>query len=107
MAALTSSNVRTVAAWTEGGLTGKRRKVKRVEVHGGAWGGATNTIPASAFGLRVVEEVTPINYADKLYLALPNVAGDTVYLYTAADAAAADLTVAATPSGGYFTVKGY
>ena len=70
MAALTSANVRLIAAWTQGGLASKRQKVKRVEVHGGTWGGETNTMPATAFGFSVVEEVTPLYYggAKKAYI---------------------------------------
>ena len=111
MAALTSSNVRIIRAWTEGALTGKRRSVRRVEVHGaaGAWGGATNTMPATAFGLRVIEEVTPANYGDKCYPLVPNAAGTIIYAFSGAGAAvsASDVSVGATPSGMYFTVKGY
>ena len=107
MAALTSSNVRTIRAWTEGGLTGKRRSVRRVEVHGGSWGGVTNTMPATAFGLRLVEEVTPAVYGTKTYPTYPSTDGTLVYLSTAFDTAPADLTVAATTGGMYFTVKGY
>jgi hypothetical protein len=107
MAAATSSNVRLITAWTEGSLTSKRRQCRRVEIVGGSFGGASNTIPASAFGLTVVEEVSPANYFDKVYLATPNSAGDTVYLYAAVNASAADLTVGATPNGAYLTVKGY
>lgn len=109
MAALTSSNVRIIKAWTEAALTGKRRVVSRVEVHGGAWGGSSNTMPATAFGLRVVEEVTPANYGDKVYNLIPNVAGTLIYAFNGSGSgvSAADVTVGATPSGMYFTVKGY
>ena len=58
MANITSANVRTIQAWTEGGLNGKRRIGKRVELYNAEAGGTTNLIPASAFGMRVVEETT-------------------------------------------------
>lgn len=107
MAALTSSNVRIVRAWKEGDLTGKRRSVRRVEVHGGAWGGSSNTMPATAFGLRVIEEVTPAVYGTKVWFAYPSTDGTLIYLTTATNTSPADLTVGATTGGMYFTVKGY
>ena len=109
MAALTSANVRTIRAWTEGALTGKRRSVRMVEVHGGAWGGGSNTMPATAFGLRVIEEVTPANYGDKVYPLVPSSSGATIYAFNGAGSgvSAGDVTVGATPLGMYFTVKGY
>ena len=110
MAALTTANVRTIKAWTEGAVTGKRRKVRRVEVYSGSWGGATNTMPASAFGLSVVEEVTPVLYNDTdVWLATPSVDGTKVFLFATLAAAGAptDVTAGATPEGLYFTIKGY
>jgi len=111
MAALTSTNVRTIKAWTEGSVTGKLRTVRRVEVHGGAWGGVTNTLPATAFGLTVVEEVTPLLYGanNEAYALVPSQDGTLVYVMdgVGAGSAPADVTLAATTSGGYFTVKGY
>lgn len=111
MAALTSSNVRIIRSWTEGQLHGKRRAVRRVEVHGAglSWGGSSNTMPATAFNLRCIEEVSPVNYGEKGYLAVPSVDGTLMYIMdtAGAGAAAADITVGATPLGMYFTVKGY
>ena len=111
MAALTSSNVRLIAAWTQGGLAGKRQKVKRVEVHGGSWGGTSNTMPASAFGFSVVEEVTVGIYGtgNRAYPLVPAPDGSKVYAFAAVGASSSpgDVTLAATPGGLYFTVKGY
>lgn len=109
MAALTSANVRIIKSWTEGGPSGKRRSVRRVEVHGGTWGGSSNTMPATAFGMRVVEEVTPINYGNKCYAAIPTADGTVVYAMdtVGSGGAATDIAAGATPLGMYLTVKGY
>lgn len=107
MAALTSSNVRLISCWTEGALTGKRRKVRRVEVYGGTWGGATNTMPAGAFGLSFVEEATSGVYGTAGQLLASASDGSVVYRYAAVAGAPTDETFPTTPSGLYFTVKGY
>jgi hypothetical protein len=109
MAALTSANVRLIASWTEGSVTGKRRKVRRVEVFGGTWGGDTNTMPASAFGLQVIEEATPGIYGGHAYVAAPISAGTRLNLFdsTGASSAVGDVALDTTPSGMYITVKGY
>jgi hypothetical protein len=109
MAALTSANVRTIKAWTEGAVTGKRRKVRRVEVYNGSWGGSTNTLLASAFGLSVIEEVTPGLYDSHAYVAVPTSDGSAISLFATVGAASApaDVTAGDTPNGLYFTVKGY
>jgi hypothetical protein len=54
---VSASNVTIVRAWTEGGVSGKERKGMVVRIAGeiAALGGTTNTIPASAFGLSVIE----------------------------------------------------
>jgi len=111
MAALTSANVRTIRAWTEGGVTGKRRKVRMVEVHGGSWGGSSNTMPASAFGLTSVEEATMglLGTGNRAYPLAPDADGTKLYAFGAVGAASSpgDMTAAATPGGLFFTVKGY
>jgi len=111
MANLTSANVRTIQAWTEGGLNGKRRVAKRVEIFDATVGGLTNQIPASAFGMRVVEETTAAYNADTTHAVatVPSASGGAVYLYTALDnnTDPADAVIANTPTGLYFTVKGY
>lgn len=60
MADVTSANVTLLDHWTEGGLNGKRFAALKVQVAITAAGsGATGAkIPASAFGLRVVEQVS-------------------------------------------------
>ena len=66
-------------------------------------------MPATAFGLRVIEEVTAINYGDKGYVGFPSTDGSIVYAtpMNSADGSPDDISVGATPSGMYFTVKGY
>jgi len=109
MAALTSANVRLIRAWTEGMPVGKRRRVRHVEVYGGSFGGTTNTMPASAFGLRVIEEVTPAVYGLKGYYVVPKSDGSLAYAMdkTGDDSAPADVALPTTPNGLYFIVKGY
>lgn len=111
MAALTRSNVRIVAAWVEGELYAKRRKGRIVEVYGGSWGGTTNTMPASAFGLRKIEESTPgYNVSTGAGISLvPNQTGSLLFAYTALNnvQTPADVSLSTTPNGLYFTVKGY
>ena len=109
MAALTRTNVRIVRAWTEAGLSAKRRRVRKVEVHGGSWGGQTNTMPAAAFALSVVEEVSPAVYGLKGFHLGPTGDGTLVYAFdsSGASSAPADIALPATPNGLYFTVKGY
>lgn len=88
---------------------GKTRRVRHVEIHGGSWGGETNTMPASAFGLRVIEEVTPAVYGLQGYLIAPKSDGSVAFVFdsTGATSAPADVALPATPNGLYFTVKGY
>lgn len=111
MADLTSANVRLIKEWVEGELHGKRRIAKHVEVHGVTVGGTSNKIVATAFGLRVIEEITPLYNGTSAasIAAVPDNDGSEVYLYTALDnaTAPADVTMAATPGGHYFVVKGY
>ena len=111
MASLTSANVRTVKEWVEGEVYSKRHIAKRVEVHGVTVGGLTNTIPASAFGMRVIEEITAPYNANSGHAvgAAPAADGSVAYLYTALDNSTdpADVAASATPFGLYFVVKGY
>lgn len=66
-------------------------------------------MPATAFGLRVIEECSPMHYSNHAYTLVPSVDGTVAHIYATlgASSAPADVTVAATPNGGYFTVKGY
>jgi hypothetical protein len=109
MPALTSSNVRLVKSWTEGTVTGKRRKVRVVEVYGGIWGGSANTMPASAFGLRVIEEATTAVYAGHAFISAPDPTGTPVYIFSfiGGSGTPADVDIGTTPDGMYLTVKGY
>lgn len=111
MASLTSANVRTIKEWVEGDLCTKRRMVKRIEMFSIAAGGTSNTIPATAFGMKVIEEVSiPYNAnTTRAVAATPNADGSLVYLFAAVDnnTAPADVTASASPVGLYFTVKGY
>ena len=109
MAALTSANVRIIRAWVEAGMSQKKRRVRRVEVYGGTWGGQTNTMPASAFGLSVVEDVSPASYGLQGFHLAPNGSGSVIYAFDGAGAtsAPADIALPTTPDGLYFVVKGY
>ena len=109
MAALTAANVRLIRAWTANMPVGKRQRCRHVEVHGGSFGGETNTMPASAFGLRVIEEVTSAVYGLKGYYLVPKSDGSLVYAMdqTGASSAPADVALPATPNGLYFIAKGY
>jgi hypothetical protein len=109
MAALTAANVRLIRSWTEGGLNNKKRRVRHVEVYGGTWGGATNTMPAAAFALSTIEEVSPAVYGLKGFHLAPKTDGSVVYAFdtVGASSAPADIVLPTTPNGLYFTVKGY
>lgn len=109
MAALTSANVRVIRAWVEAGMSGKKRRVRRVEVYGGSWGGQTNTMPASAFGLSVVEDASPALYGLQGFHLAPSGDGSVVYAFdgVGATSAPADIALPTTPDGLYFVVKGY
>jgi hypothetical protein len=111
MANLTSANVRVIQEWVEGDVYSKRRIGKRVEAHGVTVGGTTNLMPATAFGLKVIEEVTTPYAATTGHAvsAAPADDGSAMFLYTALNNATdpADAVIPATPGGLYFTVKGY
>jgi len=109
MGALTTANVRIIRKWTEGGLNAKKRSCRHVEVYGGTWGGGTNTMPASAFSLRVIEEVSPAVYGLKGFHVAPASDGSVAYAMdtVGAGSAPADIILPTTPNGLYFTVKGY
>lgn len=50
-----------------------------------------------------------MHYSNHAYTLVPSVDGTVAHIYATlgASSAPADVTVAATPNGGYFTVKGY
>ena len=93
MASLSSSAVRVIRSWTEGGVSGKERICKRVALTLTGQGGLTNVIPAAAFGFRVIEEVSnclsptitlvgkviipAVTDGDNVYLSKVDVAGAT------------------------------
>jgi hypothetical protein len=83
MADVTSANVTLLDHWTEGGSVGKRRVALHVQVAINAAGsGATGgKIPASAFGLRTIEEVSNAVRSDNAaaHALVPNYAGSEVY----------------------------
>lgn len=130
MAKLTSTNVTILKSWTEGGVTGKKRKARTVKVFEGSWGSPTNSLPASAFGLNVIEECSTVIYTAGTnlvngidataipYLGIPlpdwaaaNVsAGNTqLILATKFGSPASESTDIVLQDGYYlqFTVKGY
>lgn len=110
MASLTQSNVTIGENWTEGGTNGKRLKCMQVSWTGVTAGGATNTIPATAFGLNKIISVSPIlTSANKLYLTATD--GSLVYVYdltVATDAnRASPVDLDTTSITANCTVKGY
>mgnify|MGYP003395685131 CR=1 FL=1 len=111
MANATSANVTVIRSWTEGDLTSKRRIGLQVQLCAGTYGGNTNKLVATAFGLTCIEEVSTAYDAtlDGVLAAAPSVDGTYIMLFATVDgtAAAADVTPGATPSGLYLTVKGW
>jgi len=96
MADLTQSGVTVLDTWTEGNVNGKRRVALRCQVAlSGAGSGATsNKIPASAFGLKKVEEVSLLvnDDSDLVIAASPNYAGTEIILKAAGTNAPASYT---------------
>jgi len=96
MADLTSANVTLLDHWTEGATNGKRRSALKVSaaITGAGSGGSTAKIPAVAFGLRSIEEVSPLVKSDnaKQYIATPNAAEDEVLVQAGASNAPGDVT---------------
>lgn len=111
MADLSRSNVRFIKSWVEGEVTGKRRVGHRVEIHGATVGGTTNTIPASAFNLSVIEECQPAYHSSGggAIVPVPSPDGAVIWTFKAVDGTTgpADTVLGSTPNGLYFTVKGY
>jgi hypothetical protein len=107
MADLTGANVRVVASRNIYEADGVKRQ-KLVEVHGGSWGGTTNRMLATAFGLQLIEEASAVRYGSYAYLALPASDGGSVLAYDTIGGASApvDISVPATPNGMYFQLKG-
>ena len=113
--ALTSANVRLIKSWVEGEVYSKRRKCLMVEVHNITIA-ASDGMPASAFGMTVIEETTHAYYkkggatnGSALFVA-PTDDGATARIWAAADGSTepvASQALAATPNGLYLTVKGY
>lgn len=86
MANMAASQVTLLAAWTEGTGTGKRRQCRRVTLatsnDGTGQGSATNTIPASLFGMSVIEECSvAVTDGNKLLVAAPAYDGSSVLLF--------------------------
>lgn len=118
MANLSSSLVTITRHWTEGGPANKDRKVLRgyITGDGGSYGGTTNTIPASAFGLRVIERCSTILVDDTTQRVLqgaPSADGTILLLQNPAAAAGAathhnvgDVALTSTKKH-YFEVAGY
>lgn len=104
MANLASSGVTLLRAWTEGGLALKDRSVLRVSMVLSTMGTATNTIPATAFGLSVIEEVSSLVQDDDtdIIVAGPSNDGSLILLKAAGTNSPADF------SGTYeATIRGY
>lgn len=88
MPSATTANVTVDRSWTETGITGKQRIGILCRVGGGTFGGTTNTIPASAFGLSNIEMCSGVVAVDDIasgsgvvcYLAVPGADGSVIYL---------------------------
>lgn len=89
MASLAKTAVTIRDSWWEGGapLT-KKTKVLSVTMVLTGQGGATNTIPASVFGLTTIREVTAVQSDDDSIVTLgaPSYDGTKLFLYDLSDA---------------------
>lgn len=104
MADLDSTGVTVVRSWTEGGLAQKDRVCKLVQVVLSSMGTAANTVPATAFGLTVIEETTPAVKSDDdvVVPTSPSYDGSVIFFIEDAGQDPADFT------GTFqFIVKGY
>lgn len=89
MASLAKSGVTVRDSWYEGGApTTKKTKVMSVTIVLSSMGGATNTIPASAFGLTTIREVSTLQKSDDTLAvpAAPSYDGTKIFLYNLAQA---------------------
>jgi len=113
MASLTSSGVTVIRAWTEGGPAGKDRLViiaRVATLSSPGNGSATNPIPASAFGLSVIEESSMGTVSDGTIIATaPAYDGSGLRLYNLEQATDANRTDPADFISTTFqvTVRGY
>lgn len=84
MANVAKSDVTILAHWTEGSVTGKRHAVLQVQVvlDGAGSGASSKKIPASAFGLREVLEVSTLVEDDNstVYVAAPSFNGKEILI---------------------------
>lgn len=104
MSDIDSSAVTANRSWTDGGLAQKDRHCIAATVVLTGQGTTTNKIPATAFGLSVIEEVSPFIASDDGtgYFATPSYDGTNILLFEDASDAPADET------GTFKTVvKGY
>lgn len=106
MADLARSNVTILNHWTEGGLNGKRQVVLQVEAVISAAGAGSSgaKLPASAFGLTKVEEVSALmnDGGDLVVVGSPNYDKSEIVLKAAATNALASYS-----DTFRFTVRGY
>jgi len=105
MADLTRANVTILNSWTEGSVTSKRHTALDVQaaITAAGSGAATNKIPASAFGMSTIIEVSSaVNSANNSVLtASPNYANTEVLLSAGTSATPTSVT------GTYrFIIKG-
>lgn len=94
MAALAASAVSITDSWTEGGLNGKRFACVKATLTLTGQGGATNSIAASLFNLRIIEQALPAigDGNDHIYVASPSYDGTLLLLKASATDAPADIT---------------
>lgn len=107
MAALATSAVTIVRAWSEGGVTGKERSCRQVSLVLTAQGTVANPIPASVLGLTGITDCSNFVKSDNSKIAIGTPAADgSVLLLNLINTNAADSPSDLT--GTYLgTVKGY
>jgi hypothetical protein len=116
MADVSSAEVTILRSWSEGGTNGRNRigLLAKIAKSGGITAGTlTNKIPASAFGLRIIESCSNLyvytvsgGAAVTLNPASPNYDGTLVHTRAAATAAIADVVIA-DGNAGVVELKGY
>jgi hypothetical protein len=101
MASLASSAVTILASYRNGGMTGKRTLVRRLQLALTGQGGTTNKIDAATLGFNSIEGCTNLvdTNNNRIYPAVPSIDGSILLLSNPLQATdanradAADLTI--------------
>jgi hypothetical protein len=122
MAAIPSSYITYTRRWSEGGQARKDRTVNLIVItvpksDATAYGDATNTVPATIFGLKVLEECDgAVDNLNNLVICSPSFDGVNVLTYDITNATDATRNAPAamfkridinTPGVFYLQIKGY